>query len=72
VGTGRVKFQEQWIGKEKCSVIEAACSQVGIEPFGSLKPLKDILPPEILYDEIRLVVARMRAEQDGKTKDVPA
>jgi ATP-dependent DNA helicase RecQ len=72
VGTGRVKFQEQWIGKEKCSVIEAACSQVGIEPFGSLKPLKDILPPEILYDEIRLVVARMRAEQSAKTKDVPA
>jgi ATP-dependent DNA helicase RecQ len=72
VGTGRIKFQEQWISKEKCSVIEAACSQVGVEPFGSLKPLKDILPPEISYDEIRLVVARMRAEQSAQTKDVPA
>jgi hypothetical protein len=36
-----------------------------------LKPAKDILPPEITYDEIRLVVARLRREE-ALRKDVPA
>jgi ATP-dependent DNA helicase RecQ len=72
VETGRIKFQEHWISKEKLSVIEAACSRVSIEPFQALKPLKDILPPEISYDDIRLVVARLRAEQSGKPQDIPA
>ncbi|MGA8432732.1 MAG: RecQ family ATP-dependent DNA helicase [Candidatus Sulfotelmatobacter sp.] len=72
VATGRIKFQEHWISKEKQSVIQAAYSQLGIEPFQPLKPLKDILPPEISYDDIRLVVARLRAEQSGKPDDIPA
>ena len=72
VATGRIKFQDHWISKEKQSVIQAACSQLGIEPFQPLKPLKDILPPEISYDDIRLVVARLRAEQSGKADDIPA
>ena len=72
VTTGRIKFQEHWISKEKQSVIQAACAQVGIEPFQPLKPLKDILPPEISYDDIRLVVARLRAEQSGKPDDIRA
>jgi hypothetical protein len=37
-----------------------------------LKPLKDALPPEITYDEIRLVVARVRREQKVSKVDVPA
>jgi len=57
---GQVEFQTGWVTKEKQSVIEAACAQVGSE---RLKPLKDILPPEITYDEIRLVVALLRREQ---------
>ncbi len=72
VATGRIKFQEHWISKEKQSVIQAACSRVGIEPFQPLKPLKDILPPEISYDDIRLVVARLRAEQSGNPNNIPA
>ena len=32
-----------------------------------LKPLKDVLPPEITYDEIRLVVAHLR-RQAGKER----
>jgi ATP-dependent DNA helicase RecQ len=72
VETGRVAFKEGWIGKEKLSVIEAACSRVAIEPYMALKPLKDILPPEISYDEIRLVVARLRVEQSQKKAGIPA
>ena len=54
--TGQAEFQEVWVSKEKQSVIEAACEKVGTN---FLKPLKDVLPPEISYDEIKLVVGRV-------------
>jgi ATP-dependent DNA helicase RecQ len=68
VGTGQVEFRSEWVTKEKQSAIEAACAKVGME---RLKPLKDILPPEITYDEIKLVVGRMRREEIIK-KAIPA
>jgi ATP-dependent DNA helicase RecQ len=68
VEMGQVEFQSAWVSPDKQSVIAAACAQAGIE---RLKPAKDILPPEITYDEIRLVVAKLR--RDGKVRaDVPA
>lgn len=63
IETGQVEFDAAWVSKEKQAVIEAACAQVGMEP---LKALKDVLPPEISYDEIKLVVGRVRRE--GKAK----
>jgi ATP-dependent DNA helicase RecQ len=54
---GEVEFQEGWVSKEKQSVIQAACDKVGME---RLKALKDVLPPEITYDEIKLVVGKVR------------
>ncbi|MGA8284298.1 MAG: helix-turn-helix domain-containing protein, partial [Candidatus Sulfotelmatobacter sp.] len=57
------------IDRNKQAVIEAACGKLGID---GLKPLKDALPPEITYDEIRLVVARVRREQRVSKVDVPA
>jgi ATP-dependent DNA helicase RecQ len=68
VESGEVEFQGAWVSAEKQSVIAAACARAGIE---RLKAAKDILPPEITYDEIRLVVARLRREA-GLRKDVPA
>ncbi len=66
----QVDFQEDWVSKERQSVIEAACAKVGMQ---SLKALKDSLPPEISYDEIKLVVGRVRSELDKlEKKDVPA
>jgi len=67
--TGQVEFESGWISKEKQSVIEAACARVGLERY---KPVKDIVPPEITYDEIRLVVGRLRREQVLRKADVPA
>jgi ATP-dependent DNA helicase RecQ len=67
--TGQVELNPGWVTKEKQSVIEAACAKVGLERY---KPLKDILPPEITYDEIRLVVGNLRCEQTSKKADVPA
>ncbi len=63
------EFQPEWVSKEKQSVIEAACAKVGME---RLKPLKDILPPEVTYDEIKLVVGRLRREQSRSKTDIPA
>jgi ATP-dependent DNA helicase RecQ len=66
---GQVGFQSGWVSKEKQSVIEAACAKTGME---RLKPVKDIVPPEITYDEIRLVVGKLRREETLKKADVPA
>ena len=67
--TGQVEFQSAWVSKEKQSVIQAACAKIGMERF---KPLKDALPPEITYDEIKLVVGKMRREMSVGKADVPA
>jgi ATP-dependent DNA helicase RecQ len=69
VERGDLEFKEAWIDRNKQAVIEAACAKVGIN---GLKPLKDVLPPEITYDEIRLVVARVRRELRFGKVDVPA
>jgi ATP-dependent DNA helicase RecQ len=66
--TGLADFQQAWVSKEKQSVIEAACATVGTN---FLKPLKDALPPEITYDEIKLVVGKWRRNEAAK-RAVPA
>jgi ATP-dependent DNA helicase RecQ len=63
VETGEVKFQPAWIERSRLSVIEAACARAGVETIERLKPLKDVLPPEITYDEIRLVLAHLKRSQ---------
>jgi ATP-dependent DNA helicase RecQ len=63
VERGQLEFQPGWIDRNRQSVIEAACAKLGME---RLKNLKDSLPPEITYDEIRLVVARLRGEEQKK------
>jgi ATP-dependent DNA helicase RecQ len=65
---GLVDFQPAWVTQEKQSVIEAACAKLGTN---FLKPLKDALPPEISYEEIKLVVARWRRDEATK-KSIPA
>ena len=69
VESGLLEFQQAWIDPTRQSVIEAACGQLGLE---RLRPLKDALPPEITFDEIRLVVARLRREQEGKKDSISA
>jgi ATP-dependent DNA helicase RecQ len=53
-------FQPSWIDGEKQAQIEEVCTRLGTQ---RLKPLKDALPPEISYDEIKLVTARLRLQQ---------
>jgi ATP-dependent DNA helicase RecQ len=68
VEKGLVEFQADWVSKEKQAVIKAACGKLGMD---RLKALKEVLPPEISYDEIRLVVGKMRREEVAR-KAVPA
>jgi ATP-dependent DNA helicase RecQ len=61
---GELDFQPSWIDGEKQAQIEEVCTRLGTE---RLKPLKDALPPEISYEEIKLVTARLRSEQATQT-----
>lgn len=60
VEKGELQFQPAWIDEGKRASIEEACSRLGME---RLKPIKEALPPEITYEEIRLVAARLLQEQ---------
>ncbi len=58
---GELEFQPGWIDGEKRAQIEEVCSRLGTE---RLKPLKDALPPEISYEEIKLVTASLRLKEE--------
>ncbi len=60
VEQGRVPFQPSWVDAKKWTAIEAACRRLGLD---RLRALKDALPPEITYDDIRLVVSQLRRTQ---------
>jgi ATP-dependent DNA helicase RecQ len=62
VEKGELQFQSNWIDDSKRASIEEACSRIGME---RMKPIKEALPPEITYEEIRLVAAQLR-QQQGK------
>jgi ATP-dependent DNA helicase RecQ len=60
IETGQVKLDPKWVSPHAQPQIEAACLQFGVE---KLKTVKDALPPFISYEDIRLVVAHLRAQQ---------
>ena len=60
VERGEIAFSPSWIDDTRRSVIEAACSRFDLTQLDRLKPIKEVLPPEITYDEIRLVTAHLR------------
>jgi ATP-dependent DNA helicase RecQ len=57
VESGEVEFPESWMDAEKKKLIATECSRLGTE---RLRPLKDALPENVTYDEIRLVAAEFR------------
>ena len=60
VERGRIPFDERWISAGRRGQIEAAIERLGVE---RMKPVKDALPPEITYGEIRLVAAKYRTKE---------
>jgi ATP-dependent DNA helicase RecQ len=57
VERGRIEFDNRWVAEDRRHRIEAAIEQLGI---ARMKTIKDALPPEITYGEIRLVAAVRR------------
>jgi ATP-dependent DNA helicase RecQ len=60
---GEVEFQAKWLSAERYAQIATAIQQFGTE---KLKPLKEALPEEITYEEIRLVAAHLRVLEKAK------
>jgi ATP-dependent DNA helicase RecQ len=54
VERGDIEFQPGWIHGDHQAKIEEACVRLGTE---RLKPIKEGLPEDITYDEIKLVIA---------------
>ena len=72
VEKGELEFRPEWIDRNKLAVIEAACAKMGLVNLERLKPLKEALPPEITYDEIRLVLACLRRKKFQNRTEIPA
>jgi ATP-dependent DNA helicase RecQ len=62
VERGLLAFQEGWVAEERQRKIEAATANLGLEKFS---PIKDVLPEDFTFDEIRLVVANLRRRRAG-------
>ncbi len=63
IDEGEVEFDAKWLSAERYAQIAAAIQQFGKE---RLKPVKEALPEEITYGEIRLVAAHLRIQQSQK------
>ena len=63
VELGEIEFQEQWMSPATYERIREACGKLGMD---LLRPIKDSLPKQVSYDEVRLVVAHLR--QKGKAE----
>jgi len=62
VEKGRVAYRVEWVGEEGHRRIEEAVRRLGSQ---WLKPLREALPAEITYEQIRLVVAYVRNAASG-------
>jgi ATP-dependent DNA helicase RecQ len=64
VERGLVEFQSGWVEEDRQKQIESAAANLG---FDKITPIKEALPPDYTYDEIRLVVANLRQQQGGQS-----
>jgi ATP-dependent DNA helicase RecQ len=54
---GETEFQAKWMAPELRQQISEACLRLGLE---WMKPIKDALPEQVTFDEIRLILAETR------------
>ena len=64
VEQGLVEYQASWVDPGTMAAIESVCERIGIE---KLTPVKQALPPEFSYDDIRLVMAYLRRRGGDKS-----
>jgi len=60
VEKGRLEYRMEWVGEANHRQIEEVVRRLGSQ---WLKPLREALPAEITYEEIRLVVAFVRRDE---------
>jgi ATP-dependent DNA helicase RecQ len=65
IESGQVKLDPKWISPDAQPLIEAACLKQGVE---RLKDIKEAVPPYVSFEDIRLVVAHLRAENRVRAK----
>ncbi len=65
VEDGEIEFDAKWLSAERYAQIASAMQQFGKE---RLKPVKEALPEEITYGEIRLVAAHLRVHQKQNSR----
>ena len=54
---GKLEFRPEWVSEPSRLAIEELARRIG---FDRLKPIKEALPENVSYPEIRLVVAALR------------
>jgi ATP-dependent DNA helicase RecQ len=59
IETAQVKLDPKWISPDAQPLIEAACLDKGVE---RLRDIKNAVPSYVTFEDIRLVVAHLRAE----------
>jgi ATP-dependent DNA helicase RecQ len=64
VERGVIPYRTSWVDQEKQKRIEEVCASIGLERLG---PIKQALPPEFTFDEIRLVIAFLRQKGAGQS-----
>jgi ATP-dependent DNA helicase RecQ len=66
VEKGRLEYRVDWVGEEAQRAVGEAIDRLGAQ---WLKPLRDAVPAEISYEQIRLVVAWSRREAAAKVEE---
>ena len=56
---GRIEYRMDWVGEQRHEEIAEAARRLGT---GRLKTLKEALPPDVTYEELRLVAAWLKRE----------
>ncbi len=65
IENGELEFESGWVEPGKLAEIQAACSKLGTS---ALRPIKEAASLEITYNDIRLVVAKLRREEKEKSQ----
>lgn len=60
IESGDIEFKPVWVDANRLAEIETACARLGT---AALRPIKDAVSPEITFNDIRLVAARLRWEE---------
>ncbi len=63
IESGQLEFKPGWVDQARQAEIEIACAKVGTE---RLRVIKEAVSPEATFEDIRLVVARLRWEQKAQ------